>query len=115
MLGLHYQTFGTPLKRSGCVWLKALTNADNLQADWFQSIRDMTGRFVTPVRAKKLLLDQFSIQWDAMPDHQVAMYLVTLQKRLVFIGLTSEDPSLHDFPSKEDIYKPLEPMIDTSS
>ena len=43
------------------------------------------------------------------------MYLVTLQKRLVFIGLTSEDPSLHDFPSKEDIYKPLEPMIDTSS
>lgn len=107
MLALHYQTFGQPLSRDGRVWLDVKTNGENLQEEWFQTVRDMTGRLVFPTRARKSLLDQFTIQWDAMEGHSIAMYLVTLQKRVVFTGLTTEEPHLHVFPDTRRVFGPL--------
>ena len=99
MLAFHYQAFGTPLSGKGRLWLNVQTNADDLQSGWFKFLAETTGRYVFPVRTSKPLLDQMTLQWDAMSDRNVALFLLTLQKRLVFSGLTTEHPDLHDFPN----------------
>jgi hypothetical protein len=107
MLALHYQTFRKPLSRGGRLWLAVMTNGADFEQEWFKVIRDMTGRYVLPTRSKRNLLDQLTIQWDFMRDPRVGMYLVTLQKSLVFIGLTSEAPNLHEFPELGAVFGPL--------
>jgi hypothetical protein len=107
ILALHYQTFRAPLSKDGRLWLRIMPNGADFEEDWFQMVRDLTGRFVVPTRSSKPLVDQLAIQWDFMEDPRVGMYLVTLQKRLVFIGLSSEAPHLHEFPELGTVLAPL--------
>lgn len=109
MLALHYQTFRKPLSTDGRIWLAVMTNGGDFEQEWFQMVRDLTGLLVVPTRCKRPLVDQLAIQWDFMSDPRVGMYLVTLQKRLIFIGLTSEAPQSHEFPELGAVFGPLSP------
>lgn len=115
MLALHYQTFRHPLSKEGRVWLKVMPNGADFEQEWFQTIRDMTGYFVDPIRSNKSLLDQLTIQWDCMHEPRVGLYLLTLQKRLVFVGLTSESPESHSLPELGSIYGPLDHAVSANN
>lgn len=99
LLALHYYAFNQPLSVSGRIWLNIQSNADDLSTEWFQAIVDMTGRYVFPARNTRSLLDQMTLQWGAMTEHKIAVFVITLQKRMIISGITSEAPHLQDLPT----------------
>lgn len=108
MLSLHYQTFGIPLSAAGRVWLSIQTNASDLSRDWIQTAFDLTGRYVMPTRCNEPLVDQLRIQWDFISEPRVGLYVVVLQRMLILIGLTTERPDIHDFPTKSPLLTPFD-------
>lgn len=106
MLALHYQCFGEPLSRSGGLWLYWQTNT-SYQAIVNKDILDLASRFVQPIREKKCLSDQFSIRWNSLTDPKCGLFIVHLQKALVFGGITAEKPELVPDKLRSKALRPL--------
>jgi hypothetical protein len=94
MLALHYKCFDQPLSRGGGIWLSITTNVQTLAGSSHSELLAIAERYIAPIRSRQPLQDQFAIRWGSMMDPRMALFIASLQNRLIFYGITTESPEL---------------------
>lgn len=90
-LAMHYMCFGHPLPRTGGILVSVYTNADLVAGHDFNKILSMAPNLVLPTRNTKILGEQFAIRYDSSAELRAGIFVLSIQKKLIFNLLSVEN------------------------